>query len=290
MGRHALAFFLVTFVAVVGGAAWIQYELQRSRPDRPAEATQAVTQALDRVVDTENAACTFTVLPTRRVATRTRRAAAGWTRPWNASGRGSVTTPPCTQAVRTSWVRSTSGRRRLIATSPARRAARRVHRRCPSRPRDLLVVHVQETGWSLVTTIDRIDREERERVGRHGILLIVGLCIVFVGMNWLVFAGSERREARACECQLALAERLQQARTEDEARSILARHLESVVPDSIVMVSGSTDNPAGRPITADGERIGAVIIRSPREPRAAQEALIHDSIVRARRCSPRCAA
>jgi diguanylate cyclase (GGDEF)-like protein len=93
---------------------------------------------------------------------------------------------------------------------------------------------------------------------------------------------SERREARTRDRQLAFAEQLQTARSEDAARVTLARHLETVAPGAMVLVTEPDDrSAAGRPVTSGGERVATVIIRSDRELRPPVERLVHDSILRA---------
>ncbi len=63
---------------------------------------------------------------------------------------------------------------------------------------------------------------------------------------------------------------------------MLARHLELVAPDAIVLVTGPDDpSEAGRPITSGGERVGTVILRSERDLAPRAERLAHDSILRA---------
>ena len=101
-------------------------------------------------------------------------------------------------------------------------------------------------------------------------------------VNWIVFGRwSATRSASAIE--IALSERLQHAHDEDEARAMLAEHLERVVPDSIVTVTGDVgDIPdAADPILAGGEPIGAVTVRSRRPLRPGEERARHDSMLRA---------
>jgi diguanylate cyclase (GGDEF)-like protein len=116
----------------------------------------------------------------------------------------------------------------------------------------------------------------------RGLLVIIALCVAFAVLNWVLFVRTERREATTRNRQLAFGDRLQTARSEDEAQGMLVRHVETVVPGAIVIVTGDDDrSTAGRPITAQGEVIGTVIIRSKRDLPAAVERTVHDSILRA---------
>jgi diguanylate cyclase (GGDEF)-like protein len=107
------------------------------------------------------------------------------------------------------------------------------------------------------------------------------LCAGFAALNWVLFVRTERRDAHARDRQIAFAERLQTARSEDEARSLLARHLEVLMPGAMVIVTGDEGSPAARPIVAQGDRIGSVIIRSNDDLRAGTERWVQDSILRA---------
>jgi diguanylate cyclase (GGDEF)-like protein len=63
---------------------------------------------------------------------------------------------------------------------------------------------------------------------------------------------------------------------------MLARHLERVAPEALALVTGPDDtSDAGRPVTAGGERVGTVILRSERDLPPRTEHLVHDSILRA---------
>src|SRR5439155_15230296 len=132
--------------------------------------------------------------------------------------------------------------------------------------REQTLVDIRTANDALARVIDRHGRDERDDAGVHGILAILALCVAFAILNWVLFVRTDRRETGARNRQLAFAERLQTARSEDEARGMLARHLEAVAPGAIVIVTGDDDrSAAGRPIIAQGERIGTGVIRSKRE-------------------------
>ena len=59
--RWGRAAFLLVFVAVMGSAAWWQYDRQRVRADRSAAVARASAQVLAAVVGTENAARDYIV-------------------------------------------------------------------------------------------------------------------------------------------------------------------------------------------------------------------------------------
>ena len=134
----------------------------------------------------------------------------------------------------------------------------------------------------LARALDRQNREGSDHDEVRGIALLVGMCAAFAVLSWVVFVRTERRDAEARDRQIAFAERLQDARTEEEAHGILTGHLEVLVPGAMVAVTGEDDrSPAARPIVARGERIGSVVLRSNRDLRVSIERWVHDSILRA---------
>src|SRR6478735_8746221 len=60
MARVGRTLFLAAFVAVMLGAAWTEYQVQRSRADETSAAAQATRVTLDAVLATENAARDYT--------------------------------------------------------------------------------------------------------------------------------------------------------------------------------------------------------------------------------------
>jgi diguanylate cyclase (GGDEF)-like protein len=135
---------------------------------------------------------------------------------------------------------------------------------------------------SLLRSVERERRDARDTAGMRGIIVVIALCAFFALLNWAFFVRNERRQARERDRQLAFAERLQTARSEEAARAMLARHLEVVAPGTLAIVTDADDRSvAGRPVTARGERIATVILRSDRDLGEATERLVHDSILRA---------
>ena len=81
---------------------------------------------------------------------------------------------------------------------------------------------------------------------------------------------------------MRFAEELQHASSEDQARLLLARHLEAVAPDTMVTVTGDANqSSAAQPIVAGGVQVGTALVRSSRELPPRVEQTVHDSILRA---------
>ncbi|HEX4529016.1 MAG TPA: diguanylate cyclase [Acidimicrobiia bacterium] len=278
-GRAAL---LLAFVAVVGSATWWQYDTQRVRADRTAEVTRANADVLAAVVGTENAARDYIV-----------------TRDTSLVGAYNSGRLQLAQAVRAAGIavhddaelRTRLAEERALiegwetavaadvaATGPeatANAAAR-------AAARDATLDRIRATDDELARALDRQNREDSDHDEVRGIALLVGVCAAFAVLHWVVFVRTERRDAEARDRQIAFAERLQDARTQDEARAILTGHLEELVPGATVVVTGEDDrSPAARPIVARGERIGSVAFRANRELRGSTERWVHDSILRA---------
>ena len=148
--------------------------------------------------------------------------------------------------------------------------------------RDATLDRIRAADDELARALDRQNREDTDQDEVRGIALLVGVCAAFAVLNWVVFVRTERRDAEVRDRQIAFAERLQSARTEDEARAVLAGHLEELVPGATVVVTGEDDrSPAARPIVARGDRIGSVVLDANRDLRDSTERWVHDSILRA---------
>jgi diguanylate cyclase (GGDEF)-like protein len=277
--RWGRAAFFVAFVAVVGGAAWLQYDTQRVRADQTAAAGRATTGVLDAVIGMENAARDYTVSRDPALLDA-----------YNA-GRGELT-----QAMRAA--RATVGDANqlrallrdeiLLVNEWATAVASDVAAAGPdaaatsAAARDASLAQIRSANDALARALDQHGRDRRDHDGIRGIALLVGLCAAFAVLNWVLFVRTERRDAHARDRQIAYAERLQMARSEDEARNVLTRHLESLAPGAMVVMTADDDRSSvARPIVAQGERIGSVIIRSKRDLRAGTERWVHDSILRA---------
>ena len=280
MARLGRILFVAAFVAVVGAAAWLQFNTQRTRADDASARSAAVAAVFDRVVQAENAARDFTVVrtpDTLETYTQTRaqladaiahaRVAVGDT-----AARGALdhelALVEAWGVAATEDVDAVSGG----ATADGARAAARGEQ----------LTDIRAANDSALRTLDRDDRDARDTAGLEGLLVIVVCCLFFAAVHWLLFVGSERRERRARDRQLAFAEHLQAAGSEDSARAMLARHLEQVAPGTMVLVTGPEDrSSAGRPVVSGGERVATVIIRSDRDLRPPVERLVRDSILRA---------
>ncbi len=280
MNRYGRILFFAAFVAVVGGAAWTAYVVQRSRANETSAAVSAAAGLLDAVVQTENAARDYTVVrdPALLEAYTSQRSRLD--RAIGAAQDAVGDDPELRSRLRDEvmlvdrWATITAAD---VAT-PARGASSTLL----AAARDPMLTEIRTANDVLLRAIERHHRDQRDDAGKRGIATIVGLCIAFAALNWALFVRTERRETRARNRQLALAEQLQGARSEDEARGMLARHLETLAPGTMVIVSDDTDrSAAGLAITASGERIGTVIVRSKHDLPAVTERWVHDSILRA---------
>jgi diguanylate cyclase (GGDEF)-like protein len=280
MTRRARLLFFVAFVLVVGGAAWTQYTAQRTQADATAAASRATTELLESVIGVENAARDYAVTRDAAVLDSYR---AGLVRVHQARTNARTAIGDTAElragldeelVLIDTWAGTTA--RDVAATTSAPSAA------AAAIARDPLVARIRAADDALARAIDRHGRDARDQAGLRGFAVLIGLCAGFGLLNWVLFVRTERRETDDRDRQTRFAEHLQTARTEDEARGILARHLESVVPGAIVIVTGDAERSlAGRPIMAGGERIGTVIIRSARDLRPRTERRVHDSVLRA---------
>jgi diguanylate cyclase (GGDEF)-like protein len=282
MARIGRIAFFAAFVAAVSAAAWMQFAVQRSRADDATTTSAAVAAVFDATVQAENAARDYTVTHDQAAldtyTTSRARLAQAVTR-----ARASVDVPELhtrladeielvdtwsAAADRDVQAASAGG----VSADDARRAA----------ARGAQLTKVRTENDALLRALDRHDRDDRDDAGIRGIVVVIGCCALFAALNWVLFARTERRERHSRDRQLAFAERLQTTRSEEMARTMLARHLEQVAPDAMVLVTGSDDpSPAGRPVIGAGERVATVIIRSDHDLRAPVERLVHDSLLRA---------
>ena len=280
--RWGRAAFFVAFVAVIGSAAWRQYDTQRVRADRTAAVASANAQVLAAVVGTEHAARDYIVT---RDAGRFAAYDAGRLQLAQAvrSARVAVdddaelrTLLAEERALIDGW--ETAVAADVTASGPDATA----NAAATAAARYAMLDRIRAADDDLARALDRQNREGSDHDEVRGIALLVGVCAAFAVLNWVVFVRTERRDAEARDRQIAFAERLQDARTEDEARGILTGHLEELVPGATVGVTGEDDqSPAARPIVARGERIGSVVLRSNRDLRVSTERWVHDSILRA---------
>jgi diguanylate cyclase (GGDEF)-like protein len=280
--RWARAAFFLAFVAVVGSAAWWQYGTQRVRADSTAAAVRTNTQVLDAVIGTENAARDYIVTRDanllaayhtgRRQVAQALRSARG------AVGDDAELRIRLTDehALIDAWGTAVAAD---LSVTPPNAAADAV---ANAATRDALLARIRTANDELARALDRQNRDRRDHDEVRGIALLVGVCAAFAVLNWVLFVRTERRDVEARDRQRAFAERLLEARSVDEARGLLTRHLEELVPGVIVAVTGDDDgSAAARPIVARGERIGSVVIRSKRDLGTATERWVHDSILRA---------
>ncbi len=283
MARVGRTLFFAAFVAVLLGAVWTEYQVQRSGADETSAAAQATRVTLDAVLARENAARDYTV--TRADASSTaydvasRRLADTRTALQGSIGDDASLRDPVQVLDRAidAWSVEVTTAVDGFRTGQELQSAAVL-----AAARDPLLTRVHRAGDALSRAIDEQSRQERDAAGVRGLGLVAGLCLAFAVLNWILFVRHERRESHALDRQLAFADRLQMARSEDAARAMLARHLESVAPGTMVLVTGPDDaSPAGRPVISGGERVATVIVRSDREPGAQTERLVHDSIVRA---------
>jgi diguanylate cyclase (GGDEF)-like protein len=280
MARVGRILFVAAFVAVIGAAAWLQFTTQRTRADEASARSAAVAAVFDRVVHAENAARDHTVArtpTTLETYAQTRvqlddaiahaRGAVGSGAAHDALDHELALVDAWNAAVTQDVDAATAG-----GAPDATRAAARGEQ----------ITQIRTANDAVLRTLDRDDRDARDSAGIEGLLVIVACCLFFAAVHWLLFVGSERREKQARDRQLAFAERLQTARSEDAGRAMLARHLEQVAPGSMVLVTGPEDtSSAGRPVVSGGERVATVILRSDRDLKPPVERLVHDSILRA---------
>jgi diguanylate cyclase (GGDEF)-like protein len=282
MARVGRILLFAAFVAVVGAASWLQLTSQRTRADRASTTTASVAAVLDSVVQGENAARDYSAARNDASLDAYTASRAGLTRAIE-QARRTITSPGLRArlvdelALVDRW--GTRVARDIAAASagtPSGAAA--TH----AAERGSLVARIHAASGALVRALDRHDRDARNSDGIRGLVLIVAVCVLFTIVNWLLFVRTERRQAQERDRQLAFAERLQSARSEDAARTMLARHLEQVAPESMALVTDPDDrSPAGRPVVSGGERVGTVILRTPRDLSAPTRRLVHDSILRA---------
>jgi diguanylate cyclase (GGDEF)-like protein len=280
MARIGRTLFFVAFVAVVAAAAWAQFAVQRSRADDATAANASVAAVFDSVVQSENSARDYTVARDQSAldeytTSRARLAQA------IAQARAAVDTSDLRAQLEAeltlidTWGKAadqdvqsaTAG----AVADPGRAAARGTQ-----------LAGIRAANGALLRALERNDHDQRDEAGIRGLVVVIGACALFAALNWLLFARTERRERHQRDRQLAFAERLQGASSEDAARSMLARHLEEVTPGAMVLVTSPDDTaPTGRPVTVAGERVATVIVRSDRSLRPAEERGVHDSILRA---------
>jgi diguanylate cyclase (GGDEF)-like protein len=280
MARVGRILFIAAFVAVVGGAAWWQFTAQRTRADDASATSAAAAAVFDRVVQAENAARDFTVArspDTLETYVQTRaqldavvaraRAAVG-----SDAARAALDHE---RALVEEWGAAATQDVDVAKGGGAADAAR-------AATRGDQITQIRAAHDAVLRTLDRDDRDARDWSGMRGLLVVVGCCMLFAALNWILFVRGERREAHARDRQIAFAERLQTVRSEDAARAMLARHLEEVAPGTMVLVTEPDDpSPAGRPVMSGGESVATAIIRSDRDLRPSVERLVHDSILRA---------
>jgi diguanylate cyclase (GGDEF)-like protein len=280
--RFGRILFLAAFVVVVGAAAWVQFTGQRTQADDASSTTAAVAAVFDTVVQVENAARDYTVARDTRTldafTTSGVRLTAAIERAGNAVDDTALHAQLVDElALVDSWRAAVDHDVTAVTAGDASGGGAE---RAASRGAQLTRIRIANDA--LLRGLHRQDRDERDEAGIRGLLVVVGCCVLFAILNWLLFARSERRDAGDRDRQLAFADRLQGARSEEEARTLLARHLEQVAPDAIALVTGPDDaSDAGRPVTSGGERVGTVILRSDRDLAPRAERLVHDSILRA---------
>ena len=280
MARIGRVVFLVAFVVVVGVASWVQFAAQRARADDSSARSASVTAVYDAAVQTENAARDYTVARSRAALdayTGSRAALAeAITRARSAVGDGQA------RARLDDEVALIDGWRSAVEADVAAATAGSEPDAAHAAARGEQLVRIRAAHDALARVLEHDDRDARDATGIRGLLVVVGCCALFAGLNWFLFARTERRDTRARDRQLAFGERLQSATSEEAARTVLARHREAITPGTMVLVTGPEDrSPAGRPVTSGGERVGTVIIRSERDLPAPVDRLVRDSILRA---------
>jgi diguanylate cyclase (GGDEF)-like protein len=281
MARAGRLLFFAAFVVVVGGAAWTQFVVQRSHADDTAARASALSAVADSVVLAENATRDATLA---HDGAAQERADLAFTRVTQSETTARAAAP--TGALH----RMMLGQVAVVAEwrSAAEQAVRSATTNGDADPagavaRGVLVTQIGADGDAVLRALDRDGRDARDAQSRDGLIAIVVCCLFFALLNWVLFVRTERRTTRARDRQVAFSEHLQSARTEDEARSMLATQLEAVTPaGTIAIVTGAGDrSTAGRVITSGGERVGTVILRTARDLRPDAEHLVHDSILRA---------
>jgi diguanylate cyclase (GGDEF)-like protein len=282
MARLGRTLLFVAFVAVVAAAAWAQFAVQRSRADEASATNASVATVFDAVVQAENSARDYTVARDELTldaytASRSRLAQA-ITRARARVGHSGPRAQLETELTRIgTWGTAAeqdvqSAMAGGVHAADARRAAARGEQ----------LAGIRAANDALVRALERHDHDERDDAGVRGLIVVIGCCALFAALNWLLFSRTERRDRQERDRQLAFAEQLQRAHSEDVARTMLARHLEVVAPGTMALVTGADDSTAaGRPVTVAGERVATVLLRSERELRPAEERLVHDSILRA---------
>ncbi len=282
MARVGRILLFAAFVAVVGAASWLQFTSQRTRDDRASTTSASVGAVFDAVVQGENAARDYTAARSETsldayTASRARLAQAV------EQARAAVTTPPLRArlddelSLVDGWGTAVASDVVSISAGTST-GAETAH----AAARGTMVARIRAAHDALLRSLDRSERDARDSEGIRSLVFIVAICVLFTIANWVLFVRTEQRRTQERDRQLAFAERLQTVRSEDSARTMLARHLEQVAPDSMALVTEPDDpSPAGRPVVSGGERVGTVILRTPRELRAPTERLVHDSILRA---------
>jgi diguanylate cyclase (GGDEF)-like protein len=282
MARVGRVVLFAAFVAVMAAAAWLQYTSQRTRSDRASDAATAVGAVYDRVVEAENAARDYTVTRDPTALQRFTDSRAQLTKAAD-DARAAITDTSLRTRLDAevtlvdAWATSVDADVTAVTggtTSESGAAS------AAARGQQLAQIHT--AADELVHALDQHDRDQRNADALRGVAIVIAACVLFTVLNWLLFLRTERRAAQTRDRQLAFAERLQTARSEDAARGMLARHLESLAPDTMALVTEPDDpSPAGRPVVSGGERVATVILRSPRDLTPATERLVHDSILRA---------
>jgi diguanylate cyclase (GGDEF)-like protein len=283
MARIGRTLFFLAFVAVVLGAAWVEYDGQRSRADATSAAAQAERVTVDAVLATENAARDYTVTRADTASTAYDDARTRVDDARRELRRTIDDDPELKSRLRALDRAIDAWQSDVTAAVDGFRAGTEVgSASAVAAARDPRLTAVHAAGDHLARAIDEQSRRQRDQAGVRGLLLVAILCGAFAGMNWILFVKTERRAADERGRQLALSERLQTATSEESARSMVGRHLEAVVPGAMVLVTAPDDpSPAGRPVTSGGQRVATVIIRSERDLSAADERLVHDSLLRA---------
>jgi diguanylate cyclase (GGDEF)-like protein len=278
-GRLAL---FAAFVAVVGAASWLQFATQRTRADRASATAGTVAAVYDSLVQGENAARDYTTARDPSSLERYRTARAQLEQSIG-EAEGVLADSPLRAAFdaeRTlvdAWGASVT---RDVEAAIAGGTPDGEQQRTAAR--GSAVTQIRAANDALLQDLARRDRDARDTSGRWSIAVILSCCVLFTATNWILFVRTERRQERERDRQLAFADRLQGARTEDAGRALLARHIEQIVPDSMALVTEPDDrSAAGRPVVWAGERVATVIIRTPRELAPHHERLVHDSVVRA---------
>jgi diguanylate cyclase (GGDEF)-like protein len=283
MARIGRIAFFAAFLAVVLGAAWLEYEGQRSRADATTATAQAARVSVDAVLATENAARDYTATraDTASIAYDDARARLDDAR---RELRSTIGDDPQLQRRLLALERAIDAWQSDVTTTVDgfRAGTDLGSASVLAAARDPRLTDVHAAADGLARAIDDESRSQRDEAGVRGLLLVAILCGSFAGMNWILFVKTERRAVAERDRQLAFSERLQTATSEESARSMVGRHLEQVLPGAMVLVTDPDDpSPAGRPVTSGGQRVATVIIRSDGDLSAPEERLVHDSLLRA---------